>query len=115
MLELFDKLKVFCESETDTFYKELATKRVENFKASANSEELSRLWSDSLRINRFDAATYSSQTEMEKFATVYHKLIHSAALETLFALEQKYAADVSALIAQKDEDVRAIQERSKVA
>ena len=74
---------------------------------------MSQAWSENIKKHTFNPSLTSTESiENEEFAIVYHKLIHSPALETLFTLEQKYASDMSSLIAEKNEDIRTIQKRS---
>lgn len=50
-------------------------------------------------------------TDEELFSTVYHKLVHSPALETMLQVEHSYALAVRELMAQKDEQVGALTQK----
>jgi len=50
-------------------------------------------------------------TDEELFSTVYHKLVHSPALETMLQVEHSYALAVRELMAQKDEQVAALTQK----
>jgi hypothetical protein len=50
-------------------------------------------------------------TDEELFSTVYHKLVHSPALETMLQVEHSYALAVRELMAQKDEQVTALTQK----
>nr|CAD7446414.1 unnamed protein product [Timema bartmani]CAD7458723.1 unnamed protein product [Timema tahoe] len=47
-------------------------------------------------------------TDEELFSTVYHKLVHSPALETILQVEHSYALAVKELTTQRDEQVAAL-------
>ena len=47
-------------------------------------------------------------TDEELFSTVYHKLVHSPALETMLQVEHSYALAVRELMNQRDEQVAAL-------
>lgn len=65
-------------------------------------------WSFALNILK-EVKKYTKPEEVhqeQKFSQVYHKLIHSAALETLLNLEHTYALTVEDLIQQRDKDLQ---------
>ena len=50
-------------------------------------------------------------TDEELFSTVYHKLVHSPALETMLQVEHSYALAVRELTSQRDEQVSALTQK----
>lgn len=50
-------------------------------------------------------------TDEELFSTVYHKLVHSPALETMLQVEHSYALAVRELTGQRDEQLAALTQK----
>ena len=71
-------------------------------------------WAESFVLNCAEFSPpgeNSSVTSNAKFAEVYHKLIHSSALETLLQLEHTYAMAVDEVIKAWDNARGIMQER----
>jgi hypothetical protein len=58
-----------------------------------------------------ESAAPHGATDEELFSTVYHKLVHSPALETMLQVEHSYALAVRELMAQKDEQVTSLTQK----
>lgn len=50
-------------------------------------------------------------TDEELFATVYHKLVHSPALEAMLQVEHSYSIAVNEMTTQRDDELATLTER----
>lgn len=50
-------------------------------------------------------------TDEELFSTVYHKLVHSPALESMLQVEHSYALAVRELTGQRDEQLTSLTQK----
>lgn len=61
--------------------------------------------------NTVEYGEKSGANDADVFSAVYHKLVHSPALETILEQEHSYAIAVAEIIAERDKQVAQLTER----
>lgn len=112
--DLENDLQEFVKTETSSLYDKNADEAINKVKDNESIvDELLGRW----------VKTYSQELRMfakpfelsrdEKFAEVYHTLIHSPALETLLNLEHEYSLGVEKIIRERDRSLQQLQEKQR--
>ncbi|XP_063216529.1 protein C12orf4 homolog isoform X2 [Bacillus rossius redtenbacheri] len=104
--DLYPALDAFVKEETNNFYDDVAEKAIEDVQTGVIDEEsLIKSWEKAFREETLEYAEPEGTTDEELFSTVYHRLVHSPALETILQVEQAYALAVRELTTQRDEQL----------
>ena len=81
------------------------------FESTQIANDYSSSWSDVFTQEHSKYCTISDVSEESAFAEMYHSLIHSPAFETLLQLENTYAFAVQDLLEQRENAVKAMEEK----
>ncbi|CAK1541153.1 unnamed protein product [Leptosia nina] len=110
--DLNEKLAEFISEETKNFHNKRDAKLIDQLKNGAlNVEGIIKGWEKNFKENVLEFAEQKGSSDEEVFATAYHKLVHSPALETILQVESSYAKTVMNMIQNRDEDIRKLTER----
>uniref|UniRef100_A0A2C9JQK1 Uncharacterized protein n=1 Tax=Biomphalaria glabrata TaxID=6526 RepID=A0A2C9JQK1_BIOGL len=112
--DLEDKLEEFVAKETIQLHDKNADDAIQKVKTGEiDSDDLIRQW---LPVYSQELKSYAKPYQLskdEKFAEVYHNLIHSPALETLLNLEHEYSLGVDKLTRERDRDLQHLQDKQR--
>ncbi|KFM73686.1 hypothetical protein X975_23168, partial [Stegodyphus mimosarum] len=111
--ELHKTLGTFISKETSKYYDQIAFKAIKIIQ-DAESTEIDKLigkWTKAFKEEHMRYAELEEPTESSSFPEMYHKLIHSPALETMLNLEHSYALAVGELVQAKDKALHDLQQR----
>ncbi|KAK3922873.1 Protein C12orf4-like protein [Frankliniella fusca] len=110
--DLEAELKLFVEQETLSYLDNIA---VDAIKRGQNGEvDVEEIIKNFERLFKEETAEYAAprgSTDEELFATVYHKLVHSPALEAMLQVEHAYSIVVNEMTTQRDDELAALTER----
>ncbi|XP_067141961.1 FERRY endosomal RAB5 effector complex subunit 3 isoform X2 [Centruroides vittatus] len=110
--DLFNQLEDFVLKETDHYFSKLAKDVIENFQTEERDiSQIIKKWSFAFKEEH---AQYAKQEELSEdaiFASMYHSLIHSPALETMLNLEHSYSLQIGELIQERDTALLKLQKR----
>lgn len=111
--ELVQALQSFTTQETSKYYDELSSQAIDAFQKMKSSEvdQLINKWTKAFSEEHLKYAAPEEPDESITFPEMYHKLIHSAALETLLNLEHSYAVAVGDLVHGRDKSLYDLQLR----
>ncbi|KAL5018621.1 hypothetical protein ScPMuIL_004343 [Solemya velum] len=108
--DLKKSLEKFVDDETWKFHDENAEAAIAKVRKDPSLVDgLVDKWSGVFKKEVKKFADNEAVSEEEKFADVYHTLIHSPALETLLNLEHEYACTIEDLIDQRDRDLQHLE------
>lgn len=74
-------------------------------------EEVTKEWETWMREEMADFGEKRCASDEELFATAYHKMVHSPALETMLQLEHMYAQTVRQRTEEKDHLIKKLNDR----
>ncbi|KAK7873103.1 hypothetical protein R5R35_006334 [Gryllus longicercus] len=107
--DLDQALKLFVDEETIKYYDDTSEKLIANARsADFEVEDVIKAWERAFKEETLEYAERRGASDEELFATVYHKLVHSPALEAILQVEHSYALAVRELTGQRDEQVSAL-------
>ncbi|GBM63688.1 Protein C12orf4 [Araneus ventricosus] len=111
--DLYKNLGTFAQQETTKYYDELDCQAIQKLKNAGEEEidELVQRWTKAFKEEHMKFAKVEEPSENITFPEMYHKLIHSPALETLLNLEHSYALAVGELVQQRDRALQQMQQR----
>jgi hypothetical protein len=110
--DLLPAVDEFVKEETIKYYDDVSAELIHKTRnGDIDVEEVIRAWEKAFREETVEYAEPHGATDEELFSTVYHKLVHSPALETMLQVEHSYALAVRELMAQKDEQVAALTQK----
>lgn len=105
-------LKSFVDQETLHFLDNIA---LDSIKRGQNGEvDVEDIIKKFERLYKDETAEYAAprgSTDEELFATVYHKLVHSPALEAMLQVEHSYSIHVNEMTTHRDDELDALTER----
>ncbi|XP_034253168.1 protein C12orf4 homolog [Thrips palmi] len=110
--DLEEKLKSFVDKETLLFHDtvaEDALKKAQN--GEIDAEEVIKKFERLFKEETAEYADPRGSTDEELFATVYHKLVHSPALEGMLQVEHSYSIAVNEMTTQRDDELASLTER----
>ncbi|XP_013416133.1 protein C12orf4 homolog [Lingula anatina] len=110
--DLLKKLKEFLAEETEKWQDEFAEAAVKKLRSgSVSVEELARQWTKAYtkEIKQYSPPEETSDEVI--FSEVYHALIHSDALETLFNLEHQYSIAVEEIIGSRNWELETTEKK----
>ncbi|XP_071809062.1 FERRY endosomal RAB5 effector complex subunit 3-like [Asterias amurensis] len=110
------KLDKFVAKETTTFHDNNAQEAIESLQKAGDDDigNIADKWAKAYTQECVAYAPDSKPKPEVGFAELYHKLIHSPALEILFRLEHTYAVAVEDVLIQRDQALAKLQERQAV-
>lgn len=111
--ELVNAIDEFTSKETCKYYDELSSQAVSNFQNMTENDidQLTQKWTRAFTEEHMKYAAPEDPPESVTFSEMYHKLIHSPALETLLNLEHSYALAVGELVQERDKALHNLQIR----
>ncbi|XP_077995814.1 ferry endosomal RAB5 effector complex subunit 3-like [Glandiceps talaboti] len=110
--ELQDSLEEFVAKETSKYYDDNASKLMTKLiDGEIDIGQTAEKWNKAFTKEHKAYATEKGSNTEVAFGEIYHKLIHSAALETLLNLEHSYAVAVEGTISQRDLALGKLQKR----
>lgn len=101
----------FITKEEEFFYNTNTTQLIDTKKDDSTIEDVIKEWE---KIVRDETAEYGEKrcaSDEELFATAYHKMVHSPALETMVHLEHMYAETVRQKVEKKNTLVHALSDQ----
>ncbi|KAJ1531758.1 hypothetical protein ONE63_000419 [Megalurothrips usitatus] len=110
--DLETELKLFVDKETLRFHDDVAEETLK--RAQIGDIDVEDVIKKFERLFKEETAEYAEprgSTDEELFATVYHKLVHSPALEAMLQVEHSYSLAVSEMTSQRDNELAATTER----
>lgn len=111
--ELVQALEYFTSEETTKHYDELSSQAFDAFQDIESNavDHLIEKWTKAFTEEHMRYATLEEPDESVTFPDMYHKLIHSPALETLLNLEHSYALAVGEDVQKRDKSLYELQMR----
>lgn len=114
VVDLTSQLEKFIIEETDKLHDENAKAAVDKvISGEKNLDDLVDQWTKAYTQEVKKYAKPEEITEEQQFSEVYHKLIHSPALDTLLNLEHTYSLTMEDLIQQRDKDLEHLESRQR--
>ncbi|CAL1529220.1 unnamed protein product [Lymnaea stagnalis] len=112
--DLESKLDGFVSKETSQLYDKNANEAVEKVRnGEIDVNDLVKQWLPAYCQELKMYAKPHQLSNDERFAEVYHKLIHSPALETLLNLEHEYSLGVERVTKERDRDLQHLQDKQR--
>ncbi|XP_042894810.2 ferry endosomal RAB5 effector complex subunit 3 isoform X1 [Parasteatoda tepidariorum] len=114
--DLFKALKDFTQQETANYYDELESQAFNKLRNADSNEidELINKWTKAFEGEHLKYAKLEQPCESNSFPEMYHKLIHSPALETMLNLEHSYALAVGELVQARSQALNEMQQRQSM-
>ncbi|XP_063389614.1 protein C12orf4 homolog [Cydia fagiglandana] len=116
--ELNEKLAQFIAEESKKFHDERDARLLAALRGGEGGGSLEggaegavKRWEKRFKEHVREYAEQKDTSDEEVFAAMYHKLVHSPALETVLRAEAGYAAEVRAAAAARDADVKQLTQR----
>lgn len=110
--ELFSYLKKFVERESVKYYDEIAGKKLDEFKKdNFDVDSVVKFWEKLFKNETVEYSEPVGTTDEELFSVVYHKLVHSSALESILQNEQAYATAAGAIAKKRTTQISALSEQ----
>ncbi|XP_050315121.1 protein C12orf4 homolog [Anthonomus grandis grandis] len=110
--ELTHHLKDFIEEQTKEYYEELTTTFINKArKKELDLEEITKEWEKTMKEEMVEFGEKRCASDEELFATAYHKLVHSPALETMLQFEHVYAKAVRQKTEEKNQQIKKLSDR----
>ncbi|KAG5893356.1 hypothetical protein JTB14_000121 [Gonioctena quinquepunctata] len=104
-------LEDFVRDRSAEYYNEETTKLVNDAKDKINIEDVTKLWEKIMKEEMAEYGERRCASDDELFATVYHKMVHSPALETILQLEHMYSRTVRQKTEEKNRLIQELSER----
>jgi len=111
-LDLQLGLKKFVSDETTRAFDQLAEEDIKSFKdGTLNVDDVVKFWDTAFRSEHVEYAEQAGQSDEELFSVVYHKLVHSPALETILQAEQVFAETARTAAKRRTGKIATLSER----
>ena len=108
---MIERLSQFINESSILYHNNYTTKLAEKARSdSANIDEITKEWEKLMKEEMAEYGEKRCASDEELFATAYHKMVHSPALETMLQLEHMYSKTVRSKTEEKN---RCIQELSE--
>ncbi|CAH0562518.1 unnamed protein product [Brassicogethes aeneus] len=109
--ELTQDLEQFINDRTIEFYNEATSKTIEKaIEENTNVEETIKEWEKLMKEEMAEYGERRCASDEELFATAYHKMVHSPALETMLQLEHMYSKTVKQKTLDKNKQISLLSE-----
>ncbi|XP_017775002.1 PREDICTED: protein C12orf4 [Nicrophorus vespilloides] len=109
--DLIKSLSQFIEKHTIILEDEHITKLLLNGKESTDFEDVTKEWEKLIKEEMAEYGEQRCASDEELFATAYHKMVHSRALETMLQLEHMYAKIVRKRCEEKNRQINDMSEK----
>ena len=107
--DLMHSLETFVNQKTKEFNNKIKKNLFANLEDTGKKERLAKLW-----INSFNEVQSSGVLDINydsSWSEIYHKLIHSPALEALLQLEYSYSMAMKDMVTKRDKTLLELQEK----
>ena len=108
--DLVEKLTGFIETTVNTKLASQGTQKLERYLDNSSGDPVSK-WAKLYKDEHAEFAQCMELSDEKTFSQIYHTLIHSPALETLFQLEHGYAFAVGELLKGKQNATEVLEKR----
>lgn len=108
--DLVEKLRDFIEVTVTQNFASQETQQLEKYLNNSSGDTVNE-WAKLYRDEHAEFAQCMEMSDEKTFSQIYHTLIHSPALETLFQLEHSYAFAVSELLKAKKNAAEVLEKR----
>ena len=108
--DLVEKLTEFIEATVNTKLASQEAQKLERYLDKSSGDTASK-WAKLYRDEHAEFAQCMELSDEKTFSQIYHTLIHSPALETLFQLEHSYAFAVGELLKGKQNATEVLEKR----
>ncbi|KRT80260.1 hypothetical protein AMK59_8056 [Oryctes borbonicus] len=106
------ELSKFIFESTTELYDDVTTSLIQKSKGNlVDIDDITKEWEKIFREEMTEYGERRCASDEELFATAYHKLVHSPALETMLQLEHAYALTVKEKCEEKDKQVSVLSNR----
>ncbi|CAG9767997.1 unnamed protein product [Ceutorhynchus assimilis] len=110
--ELTEHIFEFIEARSSEYFEELSKSIVNKAKDhEIDFEEVTKEWEKVMREEMVEFGEKRCASDEELFATAYHKLVHSPALETMLQLEHMYSKSVRQKAEEKNILIKKLSNR----
>lgn len=108
-------MKKFVHDGCIKYYDDLDYKKLNQFKKNdVDVDKIVKFWEKLFKNETTKFSERVGTTDEELFSVVYHKLVHSPALESILQNEQAYATAAGAIAEKKAKQIFALSERSNL-
>lgn len=105
-------MKQFVDEETVKYYDRIAEKDLQEFQSdNVDIDELVKFWEKLFKNETVEYSEPVGTTDEELFSTVYHKLVHSPALESILQEEHAYALTSGSAEAKRKKHLSELAEK----
>ncbi|KAJ8923721.1 hypothetical protein NQ315_010302 [Exocentrus adspersus] len=110
--ELTEDLSKFIDERSIEYYNEETTKLIDEAKQNQiNIDDVTKEWEKLIKEEMTEYGERRCASDEELFATAYHKMVHSPALETMLQLEHMYSKTVIHKTSEKKRLIQSLSER----
>ncbi|XP_028131474.1 protein C12orf4 homolog [Diabrotica virgifera virgifera] len=110
--ELTEDLEHFIKERSTEYFNDESTNLInETRENKINLEEITKEWEKVLKEEMAEYGERRCASDDELFATAYHKMVHSPALETMLQLEHMYSKTVRQKTEEKKRSVQKLSEQ----
>lgn len=111
---LIHSLDTFVKNKTKEFNSKIKNNLFSTINQSGVKERLSKQWSNCLNKGEVIRHGGSSLSFDTSWSDIYHKLIHSPALEALLQLEHSYSIAMKEIVTKRDKELKELQDKHLV-
>uniref|UniRef100_T1JFI6 Macro domain-containing protein n=1 Tax=Strigamia maritima TaxID=126957 RepID=T1JFI6_STRMM len=108
--QLEDELGTFVRTKTDEYYETEAETALAQLKPE-NIKNLAKNWTRAYQEEHVSYAKPEEMSDEAVFSRVYHKMVHTGALDVLTSLEHSYNMAMDDLIRERDADLEMLQRK----
>ncbi|XP_056630066.1 protein C12orf4 [Diorhabda sublineata] len=110
--ELTEDIQKFIKERSTEYFNEETSKLITDAKENIiNLEDITKEWENILKEEMAEYGECRCASDDELFATAYHKMVHSPALETMLQLEHMYSKTVRQKTEEKKRLIQELSER----
>ncbi|RZB40390.1 C12orf4 -like [Asbolus verrucosus] len=110
--DLIQHVSKFINESSLQYCNEQTTELIDNAKNNKiNIEEMTKEWEKLMKEEMAEYGERRCASDEELFATAYHKMVHSPALETMLQLEHMYSKTVRTKTEEKNRCIQNLSER----
>ena len=109
---MYSQLEKFVETETLRYYDEVAEEKLKEFKNDDfDVDSVVKHWEKLFKNETVEYCEPTGTTDEELFSMVYHKLVHSGALESILKKEQMYGVTATSLAHKRKKEIKELSEK----
>lgn len=110
--DLENALSEFIEHQGISYLDEEAGKAIDKIRhGESDIEDVIKFWEKKFKENTVEFGDKVGADDAELFSAVYHKVVHSPALQVILQQEHSYAVAVSEIISERDRQVQELTTR----